>query len=108
MRDFQSSSKKPSVLVGGIARATIDQVSKAALVDLVSDYIKRCAGREDLTDEEIAAAFVEDMAPVSLARGDAPPKVWTPTAKRAAKPAPVFCQTHRRLRNLCECNEAQS
>ena len=95
--------KKPSVLVDGIARDTFSRASKAALVDLVADLLRRLEGREDLNGEDLAHAFVEAHKPVANARRDPEPRVQLPPSKRTARVAAVFCATHRRLLNLCEC-----
>ncbi len=100
---MQPLNKKPSVLVGGAVRATIDQASKAALVDLVSDFLRLRIGREDASDDEMIAAFLEAMEPVAIARDDKKPEAWRPPARRQSRPAVEFCQEHRRLKSLCPC-----
>lgn len=65
-----------------VARATIDSVSKNALADLVIDLLRQHAGNENLDGEELAQAFVEAFAPIAIARGDRPAKVWKPKGER--------------------------
>lgn len=83
-----TQTKDPGVL------GTIHGASKAALGDLVIDLLRRLDGDESLDGDALAAAYVEAMKPIALARGDAPPKPWRPKAahararKGAAPPSP--------------------
>lgn len=67
--------KKRAATVNALALYNINAASKAALVDLVADLLRRNAGNEELDGEALAAAFVEAMEPVAMLRGDPAPKV---------------------------------
>lgn len=54
------------------ARVVLDLASKAALIDLVVDLLRRNAGDESLDGHPLIDAFVEAMEPVAVARGDKP------------------------------------
>lgn len=79
--------KKKTATVDLTALLTIGSVSKAALVDLVADLLRRNAGDEELNGEALAAAFVEAHEPIALLRGDK-----APTIRRPPPPPPVFAR----------------
>ncbi len=88
MRDFMAI-KRPPVLVDGVAWATIEQVSKDGLIDLVTDLLRAEASNAGTSDflngRALAVAFVKHYRPVAVARMEKPPKVWRSTAWKEPK-----------------------
>lgn len=83
-----SASKKPSALVSDpFARRVLDSVSKAALLDLVADLLRRNAGDETLDGEPLALAFEEAMEPIARMRRDPWPIVQRVKTHAARKDA---------------------
>ncbi len=75
--------KKSAAFVDGDARTLLDSVSKAALIDLVVDLLRRNAGDETLSGDDLAAAFTEAFEPVAVVRGDKVPTLAGVRAQRA-------------------------
>ena len=71
-------------------------LSKAALMDIVIDLVRRNAGDEMLDGVDLAQAIVTEGTPVLIARGDEPPFVTL--IPRCAKCSKKACMTRR---NLC-------
>lgn len=77
-------NKKPMTqLQDRIARATIDQLSKACLADLVVDLLRQSEGDEHLDGSDFIKALIKAHNPIAFRRGEKTLKAWKPSKQSA-------------------------